>query len=131
MRRFRPSAFGAADPAAAAVPEDYTQYLSLAKEFILPNDPVERKAVLEARIANYRKMKRKVPLLATFYDNEIRKLQAKLDATAGQIAKKKAGEQSTQTFRYLGWAAGGLFVILLGSMIYKNVVTAKSTSGSK
>jgi len=125
MRRFRPSAFGAADPAAAAVPEDYTQYLSLAKEFILPNDPVERKAVLEARIANYRKMKRKVPLLATFYDNEIAKMQARLSATTGQIEKSKRGDVSTQTYRYIGWTVGGLTAVLLGTLIWRTVVLTK------
>jgi hypothetical protein len=109
---------------------EYLQYVSLARELVLPSDPEERRNVLKAKIKNYKGMKRKFPLLATFYDNEIRKLQAKLDATTGQIAKKKSGEQSTQTFRYLGWAAGGLFVVLLGTMIYKNVVTARAT-GSK
>jgi hypothetical protein len=109
---------------------DYLQYVSLARELVLPSDPEERRGVIEAKIKNYKGMKRKFPLLATFYDNEIRKLRAKLKATQGQIAKKKRGEQSTQTFRYLGWAAGGLLVVLLGTMIYKNVVTAR-TAGSK
>jgi uncharacterized protein YgiM (DUF1202 family) len=63
--------------------------------------------------------------MATFYDNEIRKLRAKLDATKSQIAKKKKGEQSTQVYRYLGWAAGSLIVVLIGTMIYRNIVTAK------
>lgn len=110
---------------------DYLQYVSLARELVLPSDPEERRAVIQAKIKNYQGMKRKFPLLATFYDNEIRKLRAKLKATEGQVAKKKRGEQSTQTFRYIGWAAGGLFVVLLGTMIYKNVVTAKAASGSK
>jgi len=147
MRRFQPSPYGEPPGVATTLqtavaaadgggggsrdPAQYLQYISLARELVLPSDPEERRNVLKAKIKNYKGMKRKFPLLATFYDNEIRKLQAKLAATGSQIAKKKSGEQSTQTFRYIGWAAGGLFVVLIGSMIYKNVVTAKATTGSK
>ena len=149
--RFRPSAYGDTNPTVVAVTSaaqmatgggapsgggasdvtDYLQYVSVARELVLPSDPEERRNVLRAKIKNYEGMKRRFPLAATLYDNEIRKLKAKLAATKAQIAKKKAGEQSTQTFRYLGWAAGGLVVVLLGSMIYKNVVTAKATARSK
>lgn len=152
MRRFRPSVYGDTNPTIAAAataaqaatgagpaPADgstdvseYLQYVSLARELVLPTDPEERARVLKAKIKNYEGMKRKFPLAATLYDNEIRKMKAKLASTKSQIAKKKAGEQSTQTFRYLGWAAGGLFVVLLGTLIYKNVVTAKAVaSGGK
>jgi hypothetical protein len=111
---------------------EYLQYVSLARELVLPNDPEERARVLRAKIKNYEGMKRRFPLAATLYDNEIRKMKAKLAATKSQIAKKKEGEQSTKTFRYLGGAAGGLVVVLLGTLIYKNVVTAKAVaSGGK
>jgi hypothetical protein len=111
---------------------EYLQYVSLARELVLPTDPEERARVLRAKIKNYEGMKRKFPLAATLYDNEIRKMKAKLASTKSQIAKKKEGEQSTKTFRYLGWAAGGLFVVLLGTFIYKNIVTAKAVaSGGK
>jgi hypothetical protein len=125
MRRFHPSSYGAATPEPAA-PEDYTQYLSLAKEFILPSDPVERKAVLTARIANYRRMKKKFPLAALFYDNEIAKMQARLSATDRQIEKSQKGETSVQTYRYLGWTIGTLSAFLLGSLIWRTVVLTKA-----
>jgi hypothetical protein len=127
MRRFHPSTFGAAEtPApAAAIPEEYAQYLSLAKGLILPSDPVERKAVLEARIANYRRMKKQVPLLATFYDNEIAKMKARLGATTSQIAKAQRSDTSTQTYRYIGWTVGGLTAVLLGALIWRTVVLTK------
>lgn len=112
-------------PSSATDVSEYLQYVSLARELVLPTDPEERARVLKAKIKNYQGMKKKFPLAATLYDNEIRKLKAKLASTKSQIEKKKKGEQSTQTFRYLGWAAGGLFVVLLGTLIYKNVVTAK------
>ena len=153
MRRFRPSVYGDTNPTIAAaatvaqaatgagpVPaasgetdvSEYLQYVSLARELVLPSDPEERARVLKAKIKNYEGMKRKFPLAATLYDNEIRKMKAKLASTKSQIEKKKKGEQSTQTFRYLGWAAGGLFVVLLGTMIFKNVVTARAVaSGGK
>jgi len=152
MRRFRPSVYGETNPtiaAAATVAQaatgggsassggapdvsEYLQYVSLARELVLPSDPEERARVLKAKIKNYEGMKRKFPLAATLYDNEIRKMKAKLASTKSQIEKKKSGEQSTQTFRYIGWAAGGLFVVLLGTMIFKNVVTAKAVaSGGK
>lgn len=116
---------GTPPPSSSSDMTEYVQYVALAKELVLPSDPEERAKVLRAKIKNYQGMKRKIPLMATFYDNEIRKLRAKLDATKSQIAKKKKGEQSTQVFRYLGWAAGGLTVLLIGSMVYRNIVTTR------
>ena len=141
--RFQPSHYGAAGPAdllanvAGATRSkspsgenlDVTEVLQLAtvaRELVLPSDPRERKAVLEAKIANYEGMKRKFPIAALFYDNELRKMRAKLAATEHQIAKARAGERSTQTFRYLGWTAGALALGVLATMIYRNIVTAKA-----
>jgi hypothetical protein len=147
MRRFHASVYSGTSPTAAALTSatelatggapgaaggsppdvaDYLQYVSVARELVLPSDPEERAQILKAKIKNFQGMKRRFPIAAVFYDNEIRKMRAKLSASGAQITKKKKGEESTQTFRYLGWAAGGLFVVLLGSMIYKNVVTARS-----
>ena len=140
---FRPSHYGEPDPAAllstvtgatsskgpSGENLDMTEVLQLAtvaRELILPADPVERKAVLEAKIANYEGMKRRFPIAAVFYDNEIRKMKAKLAATDHQIAKARAGERSTQTFRYLGWTAGALAIGVLATMIYRNIATAKA-----
>lgn len=129
MRRFHPG-YGAAAPEPTPT-EDYTQYLTLAKEFILPNDPVERKAVLTARIANYRKMKQKFPLAALFYDNEIAKMQARLSATDRQIEKAQKGDVSVQTYRYLGWTVGTLSALLLGTLIWRNIVLTRADAGGR
>ena len=142
MRRFRPSTYGATDPAAvlsttarAASTQseggeqiDVTEALqiaSVARELILPTDPFERKAVLQAKIINYEGMKRRFPIAAVFYDNEIRKMKAKLAATDRQIAKAKAGERSTQTYRYIGWTVGALAGVLLLATSYRMIKGAK------
>lgn len=142
MRHFRPSAYGATDPAAIAATTaraastqseggeniDVTEALqiaSVARELILPTDPFERKAVLEAKIANYEGMKRRFPIAALFYDNELRKMRAKLAATDRQIAKAKAGERSTQTYRVIGWTVGALTGVLLLSATYRLIKGSK------
>ena len=140
---FRPSHYGATDPAALLASltgatsgkgpsggslnvDEILSVATVARELILPSDPVERKAVLQAKIANYEGMKRKFPIAALFYDNELRKMRAKLAATDRQIAKAFAGERSTQVFRYLGWTAGALVAGVLATMIYRNIATAKA-----
>lgn len=44
------------------------------------SDPTTRAAVLQAKIANYEAMKRRMPFMGWYYDNEIAKLKAQLGA---------------------------------------------------
>lgn len=101
------------------------QYLPAVTSLVLPNDPFERRNVLLAKIENYEGMKRKFPLLATFYDNELRKLRAKLKSTERQMAKAQKGEQSTQIYRIIGWTAGAVAIGVLLTIAYKNVASAR------
>lgn len=78
---------------------------------VLPSDPIERKAVLEAKIQNMKGMKAKFPFMSSYYDNEIRKLKAKLAATTRATGLQVEQEQSRRVFRYLGWAGIGVAVL--------------------
>ena len=101
------------------------QYLPAVTGLLLPNDPFERRNVLKAKIENYEGMKRRFPLAAVFYDNELRKLRAKLKSTERQIAKAEKGEESTQVYRTIGWVAGIAAVGVLLTLAYKNVASAR------
>lgn len=97
------------------------QALPIVQQLLLPTDAIERAGVIEARIANYRKMKKKFPLAALFYDNEIAKLQARLGASKRQTDLQFEQERSRRIFRYLGWAAGGVGVLVGIALITKLV----------
>lgn len=88
------------------------QAAPIVSAFVLPTDPVERKAVIEARIKNLRAMKARFPVAALFYDNEIRKLKAKLSATERSTALAEEQERSRRVFRYLGWTGAGVAIFL-------------------
>lgn len=74
-------------------------------------DPRERIAVLQAKIANYKAMKAKVPILAVYYDNEIRKLQAQVGALQSQAQAASASEQATGQWRVLGQVGAGVGIL--------------------
>jgi uncharacterized membrane protein len=76
-------------------------------------DPIQRSGVYAAQIKNYQIMKTKMPLLATFYDNEIRKLKAKKAAADKEISLKDEGNEATRQWRALG-QAGVVVGILAG-----------------
>jgi hypothetical protein len=53
-----------------------------------------------------KRMRQKLPFLATFYTNEINKLQAKLSVAARKNALQTEGEQATRDWRTVGYAIG-------------------------
>lgn len=121
--------FGAADtPAAAAAPpgppagapvaDALPVALQAASAMLGPKDAFEDVGVLEAKIKNFQQMKRKLPALAWWYENEIRKLKAKLDAAKRRTALQAEGEQATREWRTLGYAlaAGGVLVLVGGAV---------------
>ena len=107
-----PGAPGAA--AASALPIA----LQAASALLGPQDAYEDVGVLEAKIKNYQGMKRKFPLLAGWYDNEIRKMKAKLEAAKRRTSLQAEGEQATREWRTLGYAlaAGGVLVLVGGAV---------------
>lgn len=70
-----------------------------------PTDAVQAVGVYTAKIANMKRMKRQFPFLATFYDNEIAKLRAKLKAAKRKVVLQKEGEGATRDWRGLGQSA--------------------------
>ena len=101
------------------------QYAPVVQALLLPKDPAERRAVLAARIKNLEGMKRRFPIGAVLYDNEIRKLRAKLSATTHQIEQATKGETSVQIYRYVGWAVGAAGALVLLTWAYRNIRPAK------
>lgn len=87
------------------------QALPVVSSLLLPTDAVERQAVLEAKIQNMKGMKAKFPFMSAYYDNEIRKLKAKLAATKRSVGLQSEQEESRRVFRYLGWSALGALVL--------------------
>jgi hypothetical protein len=80
--------------------------LKTAQTLLESDDAYENAAVIQAKIQNYRKMKAQFPILATFYDNEINKLQAKLTAAQRQTTLQAETEQATRDWRTVGYAIG-------------------------
>lgn len=95
-----------ADNAATSIPADTTalvqQFLPVLTDTLPGLDPHQRVGVYEAKIRNYEVMKKKLPFAATFYDNEIRKLKAKLAAARKEAALKDEGVAATRQWRGLG-----------------------------
>jgi hypothetical protein len=87
-------------------------------------------ATLEARIANYEKMKVGAPFLAWFYNNEIAKMQAKVAALRATATATAEGEAATGTWRTLGQVGAGVGILagvaLAGYIIIRAVKEAKS-----
>ena len=75
-------------------------------------DAFESVEVLQAKIKNYQDMKRRVPAMAWFYDNEIRKMQAKLVAAQRAAKIQAEGEQATRDWRTVGYLIGGGAVVV-------------------
>lgn len=107
-------------PTTGSTPAPSVDLLTLAQQaapvisaFVMPSDPVQRAAVLEARIKNLQSMREKFPVAATLYTNEIRKLKATLAATKNAVALQAEQDSSRRVFRYLGWV-GGSIAILFG-----------------
>lgn len=65
-------------------------------------DATENVEVLRAKIKNAESMKRKIPALAFFYDNEIRKFRGKLKAALSAQKLQSEGVASTRSWRVLG-----------------------------
>lgn len=75
-------------------------------------DPRVQVKLYEAKIKNMRQMKRTIPALAWFYDNQIRKLEAKRDAAKSRLALKEESESSWRVWRGLGQAGAGVGLVV-------------------
>lgn len=79
-------------------------------------DPRVQLATLEAKIANYKRMKATAPgVLRGFYTNEIAKMEAKAAALREKLAIQQEGEAATRQWRGLGQA--GLAVGVVGGVV--------------
>jgi hypothetical protein len=97
--------FYGAPPPTDQTLQQVTAALPAVLDAFAPTDAVQAVGVYTAKIANMRRMKRTFPLLATFYDNEIAKLRAKLKAAKRKVALQKEGEGATRQWRGLGQSA--------------------------
>lgn len=100
--------------------EEYLQYVPFLREFIVGEDPREEIAIIQAKIQNYKKLKRQtgVGLLKTFYSNEIRKLEARLAALEKLAAEAQTSASTTQTAKVVGIGVTtlvGVSVIAIGA----------------
>ena len=75
-------------------------------------DATQQKEVLQAKLKNLRRMKKKFPLLTMFYDNQIEKVKAKLEAAKQRLELQKESQESTRTWRGLGQTGVGVAVVL-------------------
>jgi hypothetical protein len=57
-------------------------------------------------------MQQKFPVFGQLYENEIRKLKAKLGASRRSAGLQTEQESSRRVFRYLAWTAGGVGILL-------------------
>ena len=103
---------------------DYTelvnQALPVLTSTLLPKDPLQRAKVLRAKIKNYKEMRDRVnlPITKQFYTNEIRKMEAKLDAAEHEIKIKKEGEEATRNWRLLGQMGIATGIVFGFSLVY-------------
>lgn len=91
-----------------------TQAASAVAAYQSAADPRVQAQVLEARIANYRTMAQKIPIMALFYNNQIAVMQARLDAIRQNLAIKVEGEEATRDWRSLGQT--GVVVGIVGGV---------------
>tara|TARA_Y100000310_G_C20222456_1_gene596362 strand:- start:5 stop:430 length:426 start_codon:yes stop_codon:yes gene_type:complete len=75
-------------------------------------DATQRKEVLQARLKNLRRMKRKFPLLTLYYENQIERTKAKLSAAKKREQLQVEAQESTRTWRGLGQTGVGVAVVL-------------------
>ena len=116
-----------ADPASPAttppIAEALPAILSTVQS-LTTKDAREEVGVLEARIKNYQDMKRRFPNLAFFYENEIRKLYARLDAARARAQLQAEGEQATRDWRWFGYlisAGAAVVTVAVAANLLKDV----------
>ena len=131
--------YGAADPVAgtssdtAAISAYIREYAPIVKEAVTAlseSDPRVEAAKIKAQITNLEKNKLIMPVLSTFYDNEIAKLKARLavlERTVIPEYEKTRGasvqvSQATSTLAYVGVAVG---VLLASFLAVKTIRAAK------
>lgn len=109
---------------ASASSADYAelvnQALPVLTSTLLPRDPLQRAKVLRAKIKNYKEMRDRavLPLAKQVYTNEIRKMEAKLDAAEHEIKIKKEGEEATRDWRMLGQIGIATGIVFGFSLVY-------------
>lgn len=127
-----PRAYGTEEDTSSS--DSYQQYvetgLSLFAQYKLETkDPRRALAEANAKIANYKDLKKRAPALSAFYDRQIRKLEAEAAAASQQLAIRAEGEEATRQWRSLGQAGTGvgiaLGVALLGLVVAGTVKLAK------
>lgn len=128
-----PRSYGAEEP--EATDSSYQQYmetgLSLFAQYKLDTkDPRKALAEANAKIANYKDLKKRTPALSAFYDRQIRKLEAEAAAASQQLGVRAESEAATRQWRSLGQAGTGvgimLGVALLGLVVAGTIKVARS-----
>jgi ElaB/YqjD/DUF883 family membrane-anchored ribosome-binding protein len=127
-----PRSYGAEE---AESSDSYQQYmetgLSLFAQYKLDTkDPRKALAEANAKIANYKDLKKRTPALSAFYDRQIRKLEAEAAAASQQLGVRAESEAATRQWRSLGQAGTGvgimLGVALLGLVVAGTIKVARS-----
>jgi hypothetical protein len=123
-----------ATPSAADSVAEYTPYVSLAKQLFSSDDPREEAAVLEQKIANYKKMRSIAPYSIipgrVWYDNEIAKMQARLAVLKREILPEQQRTQAALSqYRALGTTVLGIGAVLglalVGLVVAKTARTVR------
>lgn len=108
--------FGATDAEkgnkSAPVQDALPAILKTAQGVLASDDAYESVELIQAKIANLKKMKLRVPALAWFYDNEIAKLKARLTAAQRNVGLQMEGESATREWRFIGYAVGAAAVLV-------------------
>ena len=86
--------------------------MPLLQALVSGGDATENVEVLTAKIANMKVMKRKIPALAFFYENEIRKLEGRLKVARIAQSRQTEGVEATRSWRTLGQAGIAVGVLV-------------------
>jgi hypothetical protein len=123
-----PASAGAGGGGGAAVYA--TQAAAAVAAYQSAQDPRVQAQVLQARIQNYQAMKVKYPFMATFYNNQIGIMQAKLQAIQQNLAIKVEGEQATREWRGLGQTGVAVGILAgVGVAVLITVLAARAARG--
>jgi hypothetical protein len=98
--------------------------------FVTEEDARTTASVLRAKIKNYEQMKKKLPFLAWWYDNEIRKMKAELKAVKEQAREERESAQATRTWRNIGYAAALVGIVAgLSFVAFTTAATVRLARG--
>lgn len=122
----------AAPPSGGTNPLQYAQTAAtVAAAYTSGQDPRMMRATYLARIENFKVMRQKMPLLRTYYDNQINLLQSKVAALDEKLALQVEGEAATKDWRSLGQTGIGVGVVAGVALTALLLVTAYKVGSSR